>query len=65
METGGNTTKTVRFDLEILGRDDGGRCCADDAAFGVTSGVWPPQGLMGGVAGTAHTGDGTGGWNQG
>ena len=46
METGANTTKTVRFDLEILGkgdRDDGGRCYICNTSFGVMFAVRPPQ----------------------
>ena len=64
METGMDTTKTVRFDLEILGRDDGGRCYICNTSFGVMFVVRPPQSSRGRVACIAHVGDVADGWDQ-
>ena len=42
-ETGTDTTKTVRFDLEIMDQDEGARCYLCHTSFGQMFVVRPPM----------------------
>ena len=64
METGTDTTKTVRFDLEIVGTEDCGRCYLCHTAFGQMFVIRPPDSPRGRFACMAHVADVADQWDR-
>ena len=62
MET--ETTKTVHFELDITGTDEGGRCYLCHTGFGQMFIVRPPDSARGRFACMAHFGDVADGWDR-
>ena len=57
-------TKTVRFDLEILGKEAGSLCYICHTSFGQMFAVRPPDSSRGRMACLVHVGDVADQWDQ-
>ena len=64
METGTGITKMVRFDLEIVDKDEGARCYLCHTSFGQMFVVRPPDSPREKYACIAHVGDVADQWDQ-
>ena len=64
MGTGTDTTKTVRFDLEIVGDERGSRCYLCHTSFGQMFVIRPQDSPRGRYACMAHVADVADRWDQ-
>ena len=64
METGTGITKMIRFDLEIVDKDEGTRCYLCHTSLGQMFVVRPPDSPRGKYACIAHVGDVADQWDQ-